>query len=111
MALVGFLLVVLYFLAAVARQPVTPSGSAAARDAPPMLYGVMIDAGSTGSRIHVYRFVRGARGDLVLQHELFQQLKPGLSSYKDDPEAGARSLVPLLDAAVHAVPPAQVFFF
>ena len=65
------------------------------------LFGIMIDAGSTGSRIHVYKFSRASpRGEMILQHELFKQLKPGLSSFKDDAKAGAQSLVPLLEVCV-----------
>jgi hypothetical protein len=57
-----------------------------------------------GSRVHAYKFVYDKVKGLVLQNELFKQLKPGLSSYKDDPEAGAGSLVPLLDAALDTIP-------
>ena len=42
--------------------------------------------------------------DLVLQSEEFHQIKPGLSSFKDDPKAGAESLIPLLEFAVSFVP-------
>jgi len=46
----------------------------------------MFDAGSTGSRIHVYKFKRSSdKGVHQLLDELFEQTKPGLSSYKDDP--------------------------
>ena len=41
---------------------------------------------------------------MVLESEVFRHLEPGLSSYKDDPEKGAHSLVPLLEAAMHTVP-------
>lgn len=67
------------------------------------VYSVMIDAGSTGSRVHAYHF-KTLRGHPVLQSELFQQLKPGLSSFKDDPKGGANSLIPLLDASIERVP-------
>lgn len=66
----------------------------------------MIDAGSSGSRVHAYHFIRDAEGTPVLQSELFKQLKPGLSSYKDDPKAAADSLVPLFDAALTKIPAA-----
>ena len=66
-------------------------------------YGVVFDAGSTGSRVHVYRFhVIGNR--VELQDELFEALKPGLSSFADDPEQGALSLKPLLEKAIARVP-------
>lgn len=66
-------------------------------------YAVIIDAGSTGSRVHVYKFQR-VNGRLDLDTDTFESLKPGLSSYKDDPDAAARSLDPLLDTALKTVP-------
>ena len=56
-----------------------------------------------GSRIHVYKF-KQAGGRLDLESDTFNQLKPGLSSYADDPDAAARSLQPLLDVALQTVP-------
>eukprot|EP00040_Diaphanoeca_grandis_P039451 m.259086 g.259086 ORF g.259086 m.259086 type:complete len:467 (-) comp37564_c0_seq1:50-1450(-) len=70
------------------------------------VYSVMIDAGSTGSRVHAYHFTRVNGGNPVLQSELFEQLKPGLSSFKDDPAGGANSLVPLIESAMKKVPSA-----
>ncbi|RKO99962.1 hypothetical protein CXG81DRAFT_13824 [Caulochytrium protostelioides] len=68
----------------------------------------MIDAGSTGSRIHVYRFryCAGAGAHPMLEDEVFRQTKPGLSAYASDPDAAASSLDPLLHAALEAIPPA-----
>ena len=70
----------------------------------------MIDAGSTGSRIHVYKFNNcGAAPELegeVLfkQTEKIEGQSSGLSAYKDDPEGAAKSLDPLLDAALKVIP-------
>lgn len=41
-------------------------------------YSVVLDAGSTGSRIHVFRFDVG-HGQLKLISDTFEQLKPGRS--------------------------------
>lgn len=68
----------------------------------------MIDAGSTGSRIHVYRFNNcGATPEL--EHEEFKMTEKvaggsGLSSYKTDAEGAAKSLDVLMDVAMKTVP-------
>jgi guanosine-diphosphatase len=68
----------------------------------------MIDAGSTGSRIHVYRF-NNCGSTPELENEEFEQTQKkeggsGLSSYQDDAEGAARSLDPLMDVAMRTVP-------
>ncbi len=68
-------------------------------------YAVVVDAGSTGSRVHIFKFLV-VDGALELQFDKFEQLKPGLSSYADNPPAAAQSLKPLLDLAMETVPKA-----
>ena len=68
----------------------------------------MIDAGSTGSRIHVYRF-NNCGPTPELENEVFEQTAKkeggsGLSSFKEDAEGAARSLDPLIEVAVKSVP-------
>jgi guanosine-diphosphatase len=68
----------------------------------------MIDAGSTGSRIHVYRF-NNCGSTPELENEVFEQTKPkpegsGLSSFGDDAEGAAKSLDPLMEVALKSVP-------
>ncbi|KAG5294735.1 guanosine-diphosphatase [Histoplasma ohiense] len=75
---------------------------------PLIQYALMIDAGSTGSRIHVYRF-NNCGPTPELEHEDFKMTEKkkggaGLSSYADDPEAAARSLDPLMEVALKSVP-------
>jgi guanosine-diphosphatase len=71
-------------------------------------YVLMLDAGSTGSRIHVYRFNNcGATPEL--EDEVFKMtpvLKggSGLSAYASDPEDAAKSLDVLMDVALEHVP-------
>lgn len=65
-------------------------------------YAVMIDAGSSGSRVHVYKFT--VCNDPVLEDEVFHMLEPGLSSYKDNAEGAAQSLKKLMEIAVESVP-------
>lgn len=68
----------------------------------------MIDAGSTGSRIHVYKFNNcGATPEL--ESEIFEQTVPrkggsGLSAYPTDAVAAAKSLDVLMDVALKNVP-------
>nr|XP_036582956.1 GDA1/CD39 family protein [Colletotrichum truncatum]KAF6791852.1 GDA1/CD39 family protein [Colletotrichum truncatum] len=73
---------------------------------PIVQYVLMIDAGSTGSRIHVYKFNNcGATPEL--EHEEFKMTDKsvgGLSKYKDDPDAAAKTLDVLMEVALKTVP-------
>ena len=66
-------------------------------------YVVMIDAGSSGSRVHVYEFDVCTQPPTLIE-ETFKQLKPGLSSYDTDAIGAAKSLDPLLKKAMSVVP-------
>jgi len=70
---------------------------------PLIQYALMIDAGSTGSRIHVYRF-NYCNLSPTLEDEIFKEIKPGLSAYPDDPKMAADSLEPLLQLAMEKIP-------
>ncbi|PNS19289.1 hypothetical protein CAC42_2466 [Sphaceloma murrayae] len=75
---------------------------------PLVQYALMVDAGSTGSRIHVYRF-NNCGSTPELEKEWFEMTPKkkggsGLSSYPDEPEEAAKSLDVLLDVAVENVP-------
>lgn len=74
-----------------------------AKHKPIVQYALMVDAGSTGSRIHVYRF-NNCGETPELEGEEFKMIKGGLSSYPDDPEGAAKSLDELLDVAMKTVP-------
>lgn len=63
----------------------------------------MIDAGSTGSRIHVYRF-NNCGETPELESEEFKMTQPGLSSFPDDPVGAAKSLDVLMEVAMKYVP-------
>ena len=69
----------------------------------PHSYAVIIDAGSTGSRVHVFRF-KMASGARVLKDEIFHAIKPGLKAHALDPMEAAKTLEPLMATAVKHVP-------
>jgi len=81
-----------------------------ASGAGPPIYSVVIDAGSTGTRVHVFRFegwtsqlldVRGGIGQIYLDR------KPGLGTLAHNLSSIRPLLVPLVEAAVSIVPVAQ----
>ena len=85
-----------------------PSGTTACEKAyndekPLVQYALTIDAGSTGSRIHVYKF-HNCGPSPELEYETFKMLNPGLSAFPSDPSAAAASLDPLLHEAQRVVP-------
>lgn len=120
---IAFILLILYFVAprdGLSRGPFaggnTASGDAEAKctksyskDKPLIQYALMIDAGSTGSRIHVYKF-NNCGPTPELEEETFKETakkkdqSSGLSFYDGDAEAAAKSLDVLMDVAVKKVP-------
>ncbi|MCJ1224305.1 Guanosine-diphosphatase [Toensbergia leucococca] len=86
----------------------TKCSKSSSPDKPLIQYALMIDAGSTGSRIHVYRF-NNCGSTPELEHEEFKMTEKkeggsGLSSYKTDVEGAAKSLDVLMDVAMETVP-------
>ncbi|XP_061785114.1 ectonucleoside triphosphate diphosphohydrolase 5-like isoform X2 [Nerophis lumbriciformis] len=68
-------------------------------------YAVMFDAGSTGTRIHVYTFILAESEVLpVLDKEMFHSVKPGLSAHADSPVTAVHTLKELLKVAKSTVP-------
>ncbi|XP_050442385.1 ectonucleoside triphosphate diphosphohydrolase 5-like isoform X2 [Adelges cooleyi] len=67
-------------------------------------YAVIIDAGSTGSRVLALSFKSTPSGGLTLEDELFVQVKPGVSSFADDPKKASESVDQLLAKALNFVP-------
>jgi guanosine-diphosphatase len=122
--IIAFILLVLYFIAPRNGLPSAvsyPSGGNTAaggakaectksysKDKPLIQHALMIDAGSTGSRIHVYKF-NNCGPSPELESEQFEQTAKreggsGLSAYGDDPEAAAKSLDVLMEVALKHVP-------
>lgn len=70
-------------------------------------YGLVFDAGSSGSRVHVYSWRVGGGGpkdafDLIKDDLL--KIKPGLSAHKAAPNEAGASLRPLIEHAKATVP-------
>jgi guanosine-diphosphatase len=123
--LVTFVLLVLYYIipgsstsaANLSSQKVTNADQSTgpakctrsySKDKPLIQYALMVDAGSTGSRIHVYRF-NNCGPIPELEDEIFEMTAKkeggsGLSSYGSDAEGAAKSLDVLMDVAVKNVP-------
>ncbi|KAJ2403160.1 Guanosine-diphosphatase [Coemansia sp. RSA 2559] len=70
---------------------------------PLVQYVLMVDAGSTGSRIHVYKF-NYCKDQPELEDEIFEQRKPGLSSFDGNADGAAHSLDDLMEVAMRGVP-------
>ncbi|XP_048863905.1 ectonucleoside triphosphate diphosphohydrolase 6 [Brienomyrus brachyistius] len=67
-------------------------------------YGIMFDAGSTGTRIHVFKFLFKEHEAPKLAHETFRAIKPGLSAYADDPDKCREGIQQLLEVAKESIP-------
>jgi apyrase len=70
-------------------------------------YSIIVDAGSTGSKLHVYQYTTGAALPVV-KEILSESVKPGLSSFTNNPEAAGESLKKILDDAVAALKTADI---
>ncbi|XP_045479496.1 ectonucleoside triphosphate diphosphohydrolase 5 isoform X2 [Harmonia axyridis] len=69
------------------------------------VYAIVIDAGSTGSRILAFTFHESYIGShLILDKELFKYNKEGLSSFAENPEDGAKSIQSLIEEAKDEIP-------
>jgi len=69
------------------------------------VHAVVIDAGSTGSRVLAFTFHEAyLDGHLILDKELFEYTKPGLSSFADNPQKGVQSINSLLEKAKKEIP-------
>src|SRR5690349_10800731 len=68
----------------------------------PASYAMIIDAGSTGSRLHLFEYYKVSdHVSAPLIRDLFSQsIKPGLSTYENNPQAAGASLKKILDAGL-----------
>ncbi|KAK8941508.1 putative apyrase 6 [Platanthera guangdongensis] len=70
-------------------------------------FGIIIDAGSTGTRLHVYAYTISPETRLpVIDQASTSEMKvrPGLSSYSGDPAGAGASLLELLDFGKGKIP-------
>lgn len=70
-------------------------------------FACVIDAGSTGTRLHLYEFshdINNDSGPFKVEKETFKEVKPGLSSFAKEPKKAAESVGILLDAARATIP-------
>ncbi|KAI8599237.1 nucleoside diphosphatase Gda1 [Dissophora ornata] len=109
-AILAFCLTLFFFVMLPRRQPnihtndITSEHCTLPHPGRPLIqYVLMIDAGSSGSRIHAYKF-NYCKATPELESELFEQIMPGLSKYDEDAEGAARSLDSLLEAAMKEIP-------
>lgn len=87
------------------NENLTPLLQPSSSDDCETVHVIVVDAGSSGSRVHVYDFEKcPGSSKPVLLKEHFKMLKPGLSSFKEDFESAAESLIPLLDFAKSVIP-------
>uniref|UniRef100_A0A2C9LKB0 Ectonucleoside triphosphate diphosphohydrolase 5 n=1 Tax=Biomphalaria glabrata TaxID=6526 RepID=A0A2C9LKB0_BIOGL len=75
---------------------------------PQDFYSVVFDAGSTGSRVTVFHFLKPEGKDqdsrVILDKEVFHSVQPGISFYANKPSDAAVSLTSLMNTAIKNVP-------
>lgn len=81
----------------------------ASRAAPPLTFAIVIDGGSTGTRIHVFGYRMARSGLPVVDSAATAAMKvsPGLSAFVVDPRGAGESLVELVEFAKGVVPREQ----
>ncbi|PAV82183.1 hypothetical protein WR25_19262 [Diploscapter pachys] len=77
------------------------------KNSPCRFFAIVFDAGSTGTRLHLYRYIHNVNPNglpFIVEEEIFQEASPGLSSHSSNPKEAARSLKPLLNTARSVIP-------
>ena len=78
----------------------------------PRSYAVIFDAGSTGTRVHVFSWEHASREvgglpDVRAEPGGNKKVMPGISSFDSSPEEAGASILPLLELAEKIVPPVE----
>ena len=68
------------------------------------LYNILIDAGSTGSRIYIYKIIPAKNTIADIELIATQSLRPGISEFENDPSIGRKNLVELVKKAKGIIP-------
>ncbi|XP_072177505.1 ectonucleoside triphosphate diphosphohydrolase 4-like [Diadema setosum] len=87
-------------------------------DNPNLYYGVVIDAGSSGTRVFVYFWPKhtGKNNELLQIHQMrdsgrnpvVKKIKPGLAELASNPQEASIYMKPLLDFAVGHIPESKI---
>lgn len=67
--------------------------------ASPLQYAIVVDAGSTTTRFHLFQYQTGKNLPVIDDYFLVN-IKPGLSDYANNPEAAGEALKPALDKLI-----------
>ena len=68
-------------------------------------YAIIVDAGSTGSRIFTFKFSATTNGDRLVESINSKKLMPGLSSFAENPKDAIDYLMPALMNSFQSIPP------
>uniref|UniRef100_A0A914HLC2 Apyrase n=1 Tax=Globodera rostochiensis TaxID=31243 RepID=A0A914HLC2_GLORO len=71
-------------------------------------FAAVIDAGSTGTRLHLFEFSHELKQEpsmFKLENEIYKEIKPGVSCFAKTPELAAENVRELLLTAKHQIPP------
>lgn len=93
----------------------SPPGTVPSEHSPSVYsYGVVVDAGSSSSKVQLYRWPPHTGNPASLLHiqpisdeyglPLRKKIEPGIATYVNTPEEAYQSLVPLLDFALNHIP-------
>lgn len=78
------------------------------QDVPCRFFAIVFDAGSTGTRLHLYKYVHKTEQNglpFKVEEEIFREVTPGLSSYSGNPPEAGESIRSLIQIAQQTIPP------
>ncbi|CAL5188751.1 unnamed protein product [Lathyrus oleraceus] len=90
------------FLLIVSYYTFFSSSSSGARTS--FRYTIIVDGGSTGTRVHVFKYRVTNALDFGKKGVVSMRVNPGLSSFAEDPDGAGSSLSELVEFAKHRIP-------